>query len=196
MHDDLDDRTAFITIVSGLPRSGTSMMMQMLEAGGVPPLTDHVRGPDADNPRGYYEYEAVKHVARDPSWLDHAYGRATKMVYQLLYDLPEGHPYRIILMERNLAEVVASQNAMLERHGHRVGDLDDSAVAGVFHRHLDDLLTWLQRQPRFRFLRVSYNDVLTDPDGEIARVDRFLGGALDTRAMLRALDASLYRQRR
>lgn len=189
-------RGDFITIVSGLPRSGTSMMMQMLEAGGVPVLTDNLRQADDDNPRGYYEFEPVKQVARDPSWLVDARGKATKMVYQLLYDLPPGYDYRVILMERDLREVVASQNAMLARQGKGHGDLPDDALVDVFRRHLDELTRWLQRQANFRVLRVSYNDVVADPDAEARRIDELLGGGLDIPAMSAALDSSLYRQRR
>jgi len=189
-------RHDFITIVSGLPRSGTSMMMQMLEAGGVPVLTDNLREADTDNPRGYYEFEPVKQVARDVSWLADAHGKATKMVYQLLYELPPNYSYRVILMERDLREVVASQNAMLARQGKGQGDLADDALIGVFRRHLDDVTRWLERQPNFRTLRVSYNDVLADPASAVRRVDGFLDGGLDTAAMSNALDVSLYRQRR
>ena len=97
-----------ITIVSGLPRSGTSLMMQMLEAGGMPVLTDGIRDADEDNPRGYYELEAVKRTKDDPAWLHGAPGKVVKMIYLLLYDLPTTYNYRIIFMRRPLSEVVAS----------------------------------------------------------------------------------------
>src|SRR3954447_18868200 len=106
-----------ITIVSGLPRSGTSLMMQMLDGGGVEVVTDHVRTADTDNPRGYYEYEQVKAIKRDTSWLPATRGKAFKMVSQLLYDLPPAETYRIIFMERDLDEVLRSQEKMLTRLG-------------------------------------------------------------------------------
>jgi len=107
-----------ITVVSGLPRSGTSMMMQMLGAGGLAVLTDGKRGADADNPRGYYEYEAVKSLGQDASWLASAGGKAVKIVSALLIHLPDGFDYRVIFMRRPIAEVLASQRAMLDRLGH------------------------------------------------------------------------------
>jgi len=106
-----------VIVVSGLPRSGTSMMMQMLDAGGVEVLTDNLRLPDEDNPKGYYEYEAVKATAEDPSWLDDAGGRAVKMVYRLLYDLPADRRYRVVFMKRDLEEVIKSQEVMLGSSG-------------------------------------------------------------------------------
>ena len=110
------DRT-FVTIVSGLPRSGTSLAMQMLRAGGITLLTDRVRPPDEDNPRGYHEFEPVRQTARDPAWLKAAQGKAVKMVFRLLYDLPPDYTYRVVLMTRKLEEVVASQRVMLARSG-------------------------------------------------------------------------------
>ncbi|HYH50718.1 MAG TPA: sulfotransferase family protein, partial [Acidimicrobiia bacterium] len=109
-----------IGIVSGLPRCGTSMMMAMLAAGGLPLLVDNVREADEDNPRGYYEFEAVKHMKEDTSWLADAGGKVVKMVSALLTDLPGGHPYRVVFMERNMAEILASQRTMLSRQGHTV----------------------------------------------------------------------------
>ena len=99
----------FITVVSGLPRSGTSMMMQMLAAGGISPMTDEVRAADSDNPRGYYELEKVKHLRQDHTWLKDAVGKAVKIVHLLLMELPADRDYRVILMQRDLEEVLRSQ---------------------------------------------------------------------------------------
>ena len=111
----------FVTVVSGAPRSGTSMMMRMLAVGGIAPLTDGVRVPDTDNPHGYYEYEPVKRTKADDSWLGQAAGRAVKMVHLLLRDLPADRSYRVILMRRDLTEMVTSQRRMLERLGRDTG---------------------------------------------------------------------------
>ena len=89
-----------VTIVSGLPRSGTSMMMKMLEAGGIELLIDRVRVADADNPKGYYEFERVKQIETDQAWLPEAQGKAVKMISALLRHLPADCRYRIIFMER------------------------------------------------------------------------------------------------
>jgi len=189
-------KPGFVTIVSGLPRSGTSMMMQMLDRGGLPALTDNVRQPDEDNPKGYYEFEPVKRTKQDPSWLEQAVGKAVKMVYRLLYDLPKNYDYRVIFMRRKLEEVVASQNVMLERSGKQGGGLSDEKLLEVFRAEIDRNNRWLAAQPNFKVLYVNYNEMLQDPAPQVARINAFLGGTLDTRAMLAVIDPSLYRQRR
>jgi len=184
-----------VTIVSGLPRSGTSMMMRMLDAGGLPALTDHVRKADADNPRGYFEFEPVKKTKEDPSWLDQAGGRAVKMVYRLLYDLPPGREYRIIFMRRRIEEVVASQDVMLSRRGRQGGDLSHEKLVGLFEQQLAEFDAWAGRQPSFKVLYVSYNDTLANPAATVQAVNAFLGGGLDVAAMSRVVEPELYRQR-
>jgi len=184
----------FITVVSGLPRSGTSMMMQVLEAGGMPALMDGVREADEDNPRGYYETEGVKRLKSDASWLDQAAGRVIKVVSMLLYDLPPGRDYRVVFLLRRMEEILASQAAMLRRRGQPQGP-DDSEMAGHYERHLSRVRAWLSGQNRMRVLYCDYNAVLAEPARELAAVREFLGGSLDMAAMLRAVDPRLYRQR-
>lgn len=184
-----------VTIVSGLPRSGTSMMMQMLEAGGIPALTDHVRQPDEDNPRGYYEFEPVKRTRQDPSWLEQAGGKAVKMVYRLLYDLPADRQYRVVFMQRNLAEVVASQDVMLSRRGRNGGELSRDKLIELFRKELAELDAWIRRQPNFQILYVSYNETLRNPQAVVQTINGFLGGNLNTEAMVRVVEPTLYRQR-
>ena len=184
-----------ITIVSGLPRCGTSLMMQMIDAGGLRALTDEARGPDEDNPRGYYELEAVKRTNQDPSWLDTARGRVVKMVYLLLYDLPADRSYRVIFMKRDLREVVRSQADMLARRQTRGADLTDSQMIKAFQGQLAKIQRWLDERPNFRALCINYNDLMKDPAPAVEAVDRFLGGHLDRDAMLRCVDPSLYRRR-
>lgn len=184
-----------ITIVSGLPRSGTSMMMQMLAAGGLPVLTDHARRADEDNPRGYYEFEAVKDVRNDQSWLSTAGGKVVKMVYRLLYDLPPAFDYRVIFMRRNLDEVIASQEEMLRRNGKPTGDISPEQFATIYQRQLDEVDAWLAKQSNFQVLDVQYRDVLDNPQQVVGELNAFLDGKLDTAAMLRVPDTSLYRNR-
>jgi hypothetical protein len=184
-----------ITIVSGLPRSGTSMMMRMLEAGGMPALTDQVRAADADNPRGYYEFEPVKRTKHDASWLPGARGKAVKMVHLLLYDLPATETYRVVFMRRNLAEVVASQAAMLQRTGKQGSSLPSEQLIRVYEDQLRKVLTWLAGQRNFQTLEVDYNAIVTDPRPHVQRVAEFFDG-LDANAMIAAVEPSLYRQRR
>jgi hypothetical protein len=184
-----------IVIVSGLPRSGTSLMMQMLEAGGMPVLTDGVRASDVDNPRGYLEFEPVKRTGQDASWVAQARGRAVKVVYPLLRDLPRGYQYRVIMMRRDVSEVVRSQRAMLERSGRTGAAVGDSRMAEIFAEEMKSILGWLSRQVGFEVLEVNYRACLQAADAVAASVNCFLGGALDESRMAGAVDATLYRQR-
>lgn len=182
-----------VTIVSGLPRSGTSMMMRMIAAGGIPALTDGVRAADADNPHGYFEFEPVKRTKQDPSWLGQARGRVVKMVHLLLMDLPAGYDYRVVMMHRDPDEVIASQRKMLERAGRPSGD--PGVLRRVFAAQMDGVRRWLEASPHVRALDVSYNAMLADPRAEAARVATFLGLSGRTDAMAAAVDPSLYRNR-
>jgi hypothetical protein len=184
-----------VVIVSGLPRSGTSMMMRMLDFGGIPALTDNVRQPDEDNPRGYYEFEPVKRTKEDPSWLEQAGGKVVKMVYRLLYDLPPTRQYRVIFMRRKLEEVVASQDVMLSRRGRSGGDLSREKLIALFEQQLAEFDVWIQQQPHFRILYVSYNDTLKTPRATAEMVNEFLGGRLNVDAMVSVVEPELYRQR-
>ena len=186
----------FVTIVSGLPRSGTSMMMQMIHAGGVPALTDEIRTADEDNPKGYYEFEPVKKTKEDPSWLKRAPGLVVKMVYRLLYDLPAEYNYRVVYMRRKLEEVVASQNVMLERSGKEGGGLSDDKLLAVFRAEIDKSNKWLAQQKNFKVLYINYNEMLQDPKPHIVKLNEFLGGDLNTEAMMNIVDPTLYRQKR
>jgi hypothetical protein len=186
--------TAAITIVSGLPRSGTSLMMQMLQGGGIPIVTDHVRTADTDNPRGYYEFEQVKAIKRDANWLPATRGKAFKMVSQLLYDLPPGETYHIIFMERDLDEVLLSQEKMLTRLGQTPAPRD--AMRRAFLLHLERLHEWLAGQAKVTVLRVGYRDLVERPREQAERIAAFLGGAVDVERMALAVDPSLYRNRK
>jgi hypothetical protein len=182
-----------IIIVSGLPRSGTSLMMQMLDKGGIPIVTDHVRTADADNPRGYYELERVKALKRDASWLPEVRGKAVKVISQLLYELPSNHRYRVIFMERDLDEVIPSQQKMLERLGRSTAPGPE--IQRQFSQHLDRLRTWLEGQRYIDVLYVRYDDVMERPEEQAGRVAAFLGGRADPARMVQAVDSSLYRNR-
>ncbi len=184
-----------ITIVSGLPRCGTSLMMQMIDAGGLRALTDEARAPDEDNPRGYYELEAVKRTNQDPSWLDAAGGKVVKMAYLLLYDLPADRSYRVVFMKRDLREVVQSQAAMLARRQAQGADLTESELIKAFQGQLAKIRRWLDERPNFQALFVNYNDLMKDPAPAVEAVNRFLGGRLHRDAMLGCVDPSLYRRR-
>jgi hypothetical protein len=185
----------YLTIVSGLPRSGTSMMMRMLQLGGLPVLTDEQRIADADNPNGYYEFEAVKRTAEDPSWLEGSEGTAVKMVYRLLYDLPRDRQYRVLFMRRNLDEVLASQQVMLNRHGVQ-DDVSHDQMLKLFRAEIDSFYQWVSKQSHIDLIDVDYNRVLSDPRRELQRVNEFLGGSLNVDQMSDGVDESLYRNRK
>ena len=184
-----------ITIVSGLPRSGTSMMMRMLQAGGMEILTDNIRKADDDNPRGYFEFEKVKKIKEDDSWIADAKGKAVKMVSRLLYDLPTGMDYKIIFLERNMPEVLASQRIMLKRQGQKAGGIEDEKMGRLFEKHLAEVKKWLRDQQNMDSLYISYNDVLAHPRRNAARINRFLANRLNVENMVTAVDQSLYRNR-
>ncbi len=183
-----------IIIVSGLPRSGTSLMMQMLAKGGIDAVTDEIRAADTDNPRGYYEFEKVKKIKEDITWIPETRGKVVKMVSQLLFDLPPGESYRIIFMQRDLDEMLQSQEKMLERLNRPAAPRDE--IKRAFIKHLDRLRDWLGKQPNMQVLYVTYSDLIAEPDEQAKRVAEFLGGQLDTLAMVQAVDPSLYRNRR
>lgn len=184
-----------VVIVSGLPRSGTSMMMQLLAAGGVPILADGTRAADVDNPRGYLEYEAAKR-AQDASWIREARGKGVKLVAQLLSNLVPGPDYRIIFMERNLGEVVASQTAMLSRQNVVGGTLSERRLASTYRAQIEAARRDLKRLgKRCSVLGINYQEALADPEGTARRVNAFLGGTFDEAAMRRAIDPSLRRQK-
>lgn len=189
--------TDTIVVVSGLPRSGTSMMMQMLEAGGMDVLTDGLRTADEDNLKGYFEYEIVKALKSDRSWLPEARGKAVKIISELLKYLPDTFEYRIIFVRRDLEEVLASQDRMLVRRGVQPGgQAENSEIARVFRRHLQQTEAWLSGRPGFRTLYAEHRQILSDPAREAARVNTFLDNRLDEAAMAASIDPTLYRQRR
>ena len=187
-----------VTVVSGLPRSGTSMMMRMLVAGGLQAIIDGHRPADDNNPHGYFEYEPAKRLASEAEWIETARGKVVKVIHALLYDLPRNVPYRIVLMERDLGEVLASQSTMLDRLGTPSGSLGQarlSTAIATLQMEYEKARTWLFAQPNIRFIEVRYAEVLAAPIIESRRVARFLGGHLDARAMASAVDLSLYRSR-
>ncbi len=184
-----------ITIVTGLPRSGTSLMMQLLQAAGVDLLTDGIRTPDADNPQGYFEFERVKTLGEDPSWLNNAEGKAVKVISLLLFDLPATHRYRVIFMLRNIDEILASQRNMLRRRGVPEGGPDDAQMRRHFETHLTKVRRHVDAATTMETLYCRYNDLLADPPTAVAEIAAFLGGSPDQARMIAAVDPTLYRQR-
>ena len=184
-----------ITIVSGLPRSGTSLMMQMLDAGGLAVLSDGERKADTDNPKGYLEWERIKQLPKDPSLIAEAEGKVVKVISQLILSLPPGHDYRIVFMQRPLPEVLKSQNEMLRRRGNADANADTSAIEEAFQRHLIEVNKWLAGKANMQVLRVHYHRVLREPKAVAEEVAAFLQVPLDIEAMVQQVDGSLYRNR-
>lgn len=185
----------FITVVSGLPRSGTSLMMQMLHAGGLPALTDGLRTADASNPRGYFEFEPVKRLRSDRSWLPQARGQAVKIIHLLLRELLLDGTlrYRIVFMHRPVAEVIASQLNMLQREG-KTG-ADPAVLKRAFEWQLAQLQAWLANQPALAVLPVHHHRVISEPQAVAEELAAFLELPLNTAAMVAAVDPALHRQR-
>lgn len=182
-------------VVSGLPRSGTSMMMRSLAIGGLPPLTDVERVADRDNPNGYYEFEPVKNTENDASWLPEAADKAVKMVYSLVYDLPTNYRYDIVVMRRDMTEILASQAKMLERLGTGGPSPPDEVIARLFNKELDKFREWSSQQSHVRILEVFYNDIIAAPREQFERIQTFISRPLDIAAMVEVVDPSLYRNR-
>ena len=183
-----------LIIVTGLPRSGTSMMMNMLEAGGIAVITDRQRQADEDNPNGYFELEQVKEIKRDSSWLDSSTGEAVKMVSMLLYDLPQDRDYFLIFMKRNLDEVIASQKVMLARKGESPS-ADDDEMKRLFFKHLSEIETWLAERKNVKIIYINYDEVVKQPLETSENIQKFLGRGLNIGNMINSVDPSLYRQR-
>jgi len=180
-----------ITIVSGLPRSGTSLMMQMLHSGGAEVLTDEIRQADDSNPRGYWEYEPVKALARDSAWMHKADGKALKVIAQLLKFLPPEFYYKIIFMKRDIKEVLISQQKMLNKPT----DIFPVALSKSFEKEIERVEAWAESQPNVDILFVNYPELIEDPKMQIIRVKDFLTQDLDSEKMMKVIDPELYRNR-
>ncbi len=189
------DKDKTIIVVSGLPRSGTSLMMNMLAAGGLPVVTDSLRGADDDNPNGYFEFEQVKQLADGQSeWLAEANHKVVKVISALLEYLPKSYPYKIIFMERDLKEILASQRKMLSRRREqaRIGDAE---LEEQFQKHLTAIKYWLARQANMDVLYVDYNKMMSGPEDYYQAIADFLAFPLDIPKMRLVPNARLYRNR-
>lgn len=194
MEDNLKNE---VIVVSGLPRSGTSLMMQILEKAGLEILVDQTRPADMDNPRGYYEYEPVKYLKDgDRSWIQQAKGKGIKIISHLLFFLPPQYKYKIVFMRRKLSEIVASQNAMLQHLGkEETKSISEADLIGVFSKHLHDVTGWLAGQENVRTIFVDYNELIKYPAESLVPVERFLALPLVSPEILKVVDPSSYRQR-
>ncbi len=173
------------------------MMMKMLEAGGLTPLIDNIRKADGDNPKGYYEFEKVKRLDKNEnkSWLYDAKGKVIKVISQLLMSLPEQHFYKVIFIKRKMQEILASQKLMLTRRGAPAENISDEEMGKLFEKHLDKIESWLEKQPNFEVLYVTYHEIINNSLEYSEKINFFLGGSLNIESMVKAVDNTLYRQR-
>jgi hypothetical protein len=187
-----------IIVVSGLPRSGTSMMMKMLSAGGLELATDNIRTADEDNPKGYFELERVKELDKggDKCWLGEYRGKVVKIISFLLRELPNDFHYKVIFMHRNFEEIIASQNKMLVRRGEPTDEANDEKMIQLYRKHLRKVKFMLESGGNFSAIDASYRDILDRPVEHAARIAEFIGMDLDSDKMVGAVDRQLYRNRR
>ncbi len=184
-----------IIVVSGLPRSGTSMMMKMLAEGGLEVLTDSIRSADEDNPNGYFELEVVKQLAEgQKEWLANADHRLVKVISALLEHLPPEHRYKVLFMERQIPEILASQRKMLARRN-ETSNISDAEMEAQFREHLKAIKYWLARQPNMDVMYVDYNRMMANPDELCPKIVDFLGMPLDVDKMRSVPNEKLYRNR-
>ncbi len=189
-----DEQETTVTIVSGLPRSGTSMMMQMLIAAGIEPFSDNQRGADESNPKGYYESELAKQIAHKNNWIPQCEDHVVKIVAQLIPYLPQRLKYKVIFMDRAIEEILKSQRKMLERLETPGGDIEDDRLGEIFEKQMQFAFN-LMKLHQVPVLKVSYTDTITNPAEVSDRVAEFLGGGLDIGVMAAVVDPSLYRER-
>jgi hypothetical protein len=173
------------------------MMMRMLEAGGLPVMIDHLRVPDQSNPKGYYELEAVKQMQKgNTRWISEGRGKVVKIISALLEFLPPEYQYRIVFMQRNMSEILASQREMLIRQGEQADKVGDDDLAGLYQNHLTRVTEWLADRPNIQVIYLHYNQILENPYEPVSRLCQFLEPfSLDQTRMLSVVESSLYRQR-
>ncbi|OYT26669.1 MAG: sulfotransferase family protein [Candidatus Altiarchaeales archaeon ex4484_96] len=184
-----------VVVVSGLPRSGTSMLMKMLDAGGIKPLTDEIREADVDNPRGYYEFERVKKLPQESDWVPRARGKAVKVLAELIKHLPQGYNYKVVFMQRRIPEIIASQKKMLVRRGEDPNKVSDEEMEELLRNYLMLMKSYINDREDMMVCYVSYNDLLEHPRREVKALNRFLGGVLDEEEMVSVIEPNLYRNR-
>jgi Leucine-rich repeat (LRR) protein len=172
------------------------MMMRMLEAGGISPLTDNIRKADEDNIKGYYEFERVKQIKEDRKWLKEAEGKAVKLISALLKHLPNTYDYKIIFMKRDISEILASQKKMLERRGEPIDTVPDYKMLSLFQNHLKETEDWLSKQNNIKTLYVNYNGIIRNPVSTVEKINEFMNGNLNIKNMVEVVDPTQYRQRK
>jgi hypothetical protein len=186
-----------VVVVSGLPRSGTSLMMKLLQKAGLPILTDNVRAADGDNQGGYYEYEPVKWMKEgDKSWMKNAVGKGVKIISHLLPNLPAGYSYKVVFMTRDLREIIASQDAMLKnRHEMEEKPIDEGKLAQIFAQHVEKIRDWMANQANIEVIYVDYNQLVKNPVEQLKKLETPLNLKLNAADIISEINPAYYRQR-
>jgi hypothetical protein len=184
-----------ITIVSGLPRSGTSLAMQLLQAAGIEPYTDGIRSADVHNQKGYFESAKVLTLLSDKSWVSQATGKSLKVISTLLKYLPAEFQYRVVFMERSMDEIVLSQQRMLEGLGKKGAGIAPDRLAAIYAKELETVWAWMDKQENIEALRISYNALLERPLSVMPELIQFIGSRATPEELARVLDHNLYRSK-
>jgi hypothetical protein len=173
------------------------MLMKMLEAGGIKIMTDSERTADIDNPKGYFEYERIKDLEKetDKSYVREGRGKALKVISFLIKDLPDDNDYRVIFMRRDLDEVLASQNKMIDRLDSTDTSASGEAMKEAYRNDIVRTRLLCKQRPNFEHIEIHYKPTVEQPTDTARRVNEFLDGRLDEVAMRAAVDGSLYRNR-
>ena len=184
-----------IIVVTGLPRAGTSLIMQILQSMGIELFTDNKRSPDKSNPKGYFEHELVKSIEKDSSWIKNVKGKAIKIVSPLLLYLPINYSYKIIFMNRDLDEIVQSQENMLLMKGVKKSQIEPEWLKQIFAKDLKHARTWIQELPNSESLGLSHSILLKNPELELEKIKKFLNINVDLKNAINVIDKKLYRAR-
>jgi tetratricopeptide (TPR) repeat protein len=185
-----------IIVVSGLPRSGTSLIMQMLHQGGIDCFTDHIREADENNPHGYYEHELVKKLPMDVSWLNQVVNKCVKIISPLLFYLPDKYNYRVIFIERTFDEIALSQKRMLQRKGKKINEANyPLQLIDAFNQNKNKVNNWLNTQKNVSFIKIDFNETVKNPENTTNQIIKFINKPLNKNKMIKAIKPELYRER-
>ena len=184
-----------IYIVSGLPRSGTSMMMQMLIEGGLKPYTDNKRAADENNPKGYFEHEAVKNLAGNKKWLKDLKNKLVKIISHQLFYLPSKYNYKIIFMHRDIKEIILSQTKMLKKSNKKAAEAYPYSLEIQYKKNLSQVMEWANDNYNVSMIVIEYKDTIDSPEIVAGKINEFSDNKLDKNKMFKVVDKNLYRSK-
>lgn len=182
-----------ITVVSGLPRSGTSLLMQMLDKAGMQMFVDNVRQADDSNPKGYFEHEAVKSLARNKAWVNQAVGKVVKVVSHLLFHLPDNYHYKIIFVDRDLSQILKSQQKMLIKKGKNKKESYSITLEMSYKKNLEKVDKWAKTHYNVEILHVNFSNLINNGIVEAKKIIEFLNINAKPEDIAKAIDKKLHR---